>query len=290
MKKERAVFSAFIFDCLLLVPYLWVALAVGSLTMLAEVLRGIPLVAVAIVSWVTLRKIHRDQTGAYDFGMGKVEQILSVCAAILLCAAIAFVWYKAFSRTGPFPHEITTLNVLAVGLAFANLCANSAPLLPLYRAAKTGNSVVVNTQLHVKFAKTINSAVVTVCVALNQLSSDPALALWADRIGIMIVSVVTIHVVYELLKSSIPDLLDRTLPEHHQIKINQVLAKYFHDFETLKWCQSRQSGSDIEVHMGLGFSENESFGNVARISRSIVEDIESAIPGSHATVTPVLTD
>lgn len=282
------MFSAFIYDCLLIGPYLWIALSVGSLTMLAEVMRGFLLVLVAILSWVTLRKIHRDQTSAYDFGMGKVEQILSVCVAVLLCVSMAFVWYKAVNKPDSIPQEIAALNIIAVCLVFANLCANAAPLLPLYRAAKTGRSVVVQTQFRAKITKTIGSIVVTVCVAINQLSTSAALSLWADRVGVMIVSIVTLHAAYGLLKSSIPDLIDRTLPEDQQIKINQVLAKYYHDFEALKWCQSRQSGSDVEVHVGLGFREDMSFGHVARITRSVVEDIEAAIPGSRATVTPVL--
>jgi len=284
------VFLAFFYDCLLIPPYLWIATSVGSLTMLAEVLRGTLLVIVAILSWVTLRKIHRGRTGAYDFGMGKVEQGLSGLVGILLCFSMGFVWYKALSHGEELPHVVGALNIAAVVLVFANLCANAAPLFPLYRASRTGNSVLVRTQFRAKLAKTIGSVVVAFCVALNQLSSNVGLSWWADIVGIAIVSLVTLHAAYELLSSAIPDLLDRTLPEHQQVKINQVLAKYYDAFDALKWCQSRQSGSDIEVHVGLGFAEHLRFGEVARISRAVVQDIEAAIPGSRARVTPVLPD
>ena len=88
LQRERAVFSAFIYDLFLIGPYLWVALQVGSLTILGEVMRGGLLITVAILSWITLRKIHRGQTGDYDFGMGKVEQILSLSVAVLLTASM----------------------------------------------------------------------------------------------------------------------------------------------------------------------------------------------------------
>jgi divalent metal cation (Fe/Co/Zn/Cd) transporter len=290
LQRERAVFAAFIFDCFLIVPYFWVALQVGSLTLLGEVLRGVLLVCVAIASWLTLRRIHRGQTGAYDFGMGKVEQILSLLVAVLLCVSMMFVWYKALTETSLAAHKVDTLNVVAVVLAFLNLCANAAPLLPLHKAMKTGKSVLVAAQFKAKIAKTIGSVVVTACVALNQLSSNADLAWWADRAGVAIVTVVTLHAAYELLSSAIPDLLDRTLPEDQQILINQVLARHYDSFDALKWCQSRQSGSDTEVHVGLGFAPHIPFGEVARISRAVVDDIEAAIPGSRATVTPVLPD
>lgn len=72
--REKAVFAAFIYDVVLLPLALVVALKSGSLTMLAEVMRGIFLVSVAILSWVTLRRIHRQQTGGYDFGLGKMSR------------------------------------------------------------------------------------------------------------------------------------------------------------------------------------------------------------------------
>jgi len=290
LQRERAVFSAFIYDCLLIPPYFWISLNVGSMTLLAEVLRGVLLVCVAILSWVTLRKIHRGQTGAYDFGMGKVEQVLSLLVALLLCATMVFVWYKSLNRTEAVPHDFSAMSFAAVGLAFVNLCANAAPLLPLYRELKTGKSVLVHTQFRAKLAKTIGSVVVTVCVALNQLASDPAVAMWADRVGVLIVTLVTLHAAVELLKSAVPDILDRTLPEQHQMKINQVLARHYENFDALSWCRSRQSGSDIEVHVGLGFAGGMSFAQVASISQKVMREIEEAIPGSRAIVTPVLAD
>lgn len=42
--------------------------------------------------------------------------------------------------------------------------------------------------------------------------------------------------------------------------------------------------------MGLGFAEHLRFGEVAGIARAVVKDIEQAIPGSRARVTPVLPD
>ena len=289
-QRERAVFLAFFYDCLLIPPYMWVAVRVGSLTMLAECLRGVLLVTVAVLSWLTLRKIQRGQTGAYDFGMGKIEQVLSVCVAVLLCVSMGFIWYMALAAPADTERDVKALNFIAVALTFANLCANVAPLLPLYRASRTGKSVLVMTQFRAKLAKSIGSIVVTLCVALNQLSNDITFSWWADVAGISIVTAVTLQAAFGLLKSAVPDLLDRTLPEHHQVTINQALARHFDEYEMLKWCRSRQSGSDVEVHIGLAFPEMAPFGKVARVTKAIVDELEAAIPGSRVTVTSVLPD
>lgn len=288
--RERAVFASFIYDVVPLPIAFYVAVKSGSLTMLGEVLRGVFLVSMAILSWITLRRIHRGRDGGFDFGLGKLEQVLSFLVALALCASIAFIWYKSLTRTAVIPHELAAMNFLAVGMTFINFCANAAPLPLLYKAKKTGRSVLVITQFRAKVAKTIGSAIATICVALNQLVSDPGVSLWADRVGITVVTVVTLHAAYELLKSAIPDLLDRTLPEDLQVKINQVLARHYESFDALKWCRSRQSGSEIEVHVGLGFSPDMPFGRVAEIAKSVMQDIEAAVPGSRAVVTPVMPD
>lgn len=285
--RERALFGAFIYDVILLPLAFVVAVKSGSLTMLAEVLRGVFLVSMAIVSWFTLRRIHRGRTGQYDFGLGKLEQVLSVLVALALCGSIGFVWYEAWTEAPAIPQAISFVNFAAVGLTFLNLCANALPLPGLYKALQTGKSVLVHTQFRAKLAKSACSVVTTVCVAINQLDRNPDIAAWADRIGIMAVTAVTLHAVYELLRSAIPDLLDRTLPEDHQLKINQILARNYDDFEQLAWCRSRQSGSDIEVHVGLGFRPDLPFGRVSDLVKAVAREIESGIPGSRAIVTPV---
>ena len=124
----------------------------------------------------------------------------------------------------------------------------------------------------------------------NQLSSSGAVAFWAERIGVVFVTLVTLRAVYEFIKTSLPDLLDHTLPENLQVKINQVLARHYNYYDALKWCRSRQSGTNIEVFVGLGFAGDMNFAQVARIAKAVGDDIEASIPGCRATVTPVIAD
>lgn len=287
-QRERAVLAAFAYDVCLIVPYAWVAFQVDSITMIGEILRGILLISVAIVSWFTVRRIHRERTGGYDFGLGKHEQILSFMVALLLLGTVVVVVVKAVNKTAEASHSIGVLNGLAVLLVVLNLMANAAPILPLLRSLRTGPSVIVMTQLRAKIAKTIGSVIVVASVAVDQLGGDPVVSLWADRVGSAIVILVTLHAAYELIRSALPDLLDRTPAEPLQIRINHVLAEAFDDYDSIEWCRSRQSGSNIEIDIGLGFPGERAFGEVAAAARGIVERIEAAIPGSEATVTPVL--
>ena len=93
------------------------AIQACSLTILGEVMRGVLLIAVAILSWLTLRKICRGQTGDDDFGMGKAERILSLSKAVLLTASMVSIWVKLPSRSPAATQEAGVLNSVAVGRA-----------------------------------------------------------------------------------------------------------------------------------------------------------------------------
>lgn len=287
-QSERAVFAAFAYDCLLIPPYLWIAIEVNSLTMVGEWIRGTLLAAIAIVSWLTLRRIHRGRTGGYDFGLGKHEQILSLLVAILLVLAVFFLVWKAAAKVPGAEHAIGFFNAAAVALVFFNLVANAAPIPPLLRALRDDPSVIVRTQLRAKTAKAVSSVIVVASVALDQFGGNPLVSVWADRVGVAIVALVTLHAAYELIRAALPDLLDRTLAEPLQLRINRVLAEHFEGYDSIEWCRSRQSGSHIEIDIGLGFPADRPFGEVAAFTRRVVDRIEADIPGSEATVTAVL--
>jgi len=287
-QSERAVFSAFAYDCLLLPPYLWVALQVNSVTMMGECLRGALMVSVAFVSWLTLRRIHRRKTGGYDFGLGKHEQILSMMVAMLLLVGVAFVVWKAIDKTPGALQGIRMLSGVAVAMVLFNVFANVAPIPPLLRALRENPSVIVRTQLRAKITKTIGSSIVVASVTADQLAGDPTLSLWADRAGVAVVVVVTLRAAYDLIRSALPDLLDRTIAEPLQLRINRVLAEEFDGYDSIEWCRSRQSGSRVEIDVGLGFPAHRVFGDVAAFTRRVVERIEEEIPDSEATVTAVL--
>ena len=287
-QSERAVFAAFVYDCLLIPPYLWVAIQVDSVTMVGECLRGVLMISVAVASWCTLRRIHRRRTAGYDFGLGKQEQMLSLTVGLLLLVSVGFLVWKAVTKVSSPGDGIGLLNAVAVAMVLFNLFANVAPIPPLLRALRENPSVIVRTQLRAKITKTIGSSMVVASVAVAQLGSDPLVALWADRAGVAVVVLVTLRTVYDLVRTALPDLLDRTLEEPLQQRINRVLAEHFEGYDSIEWCRSRQSGSQVKIEIGLGFPADRAFGEVAAFARRVVERIEGEIPNSEATVTPVL--
>ena len=197
----------------------------------------------AFASWLTLRRIHRRQTAGYDFGLGKQEQILSLMVAVLLLVSAGFVIWKAATKLPEAGDGIGVLNAVAVAMVLFNLFANVAPIPPLMRALRENPSVIVRTQLRAKITKTVGSSIVVASVAVAQLGSNPMVSLWADRAGVAIVVLVTLRATYDLLRTALPDLLDRTLDEPLQHRINRVLAEHFEGYDSIE-CNGRSGAPD----------------------------------------------
>lgn len=85
--RERAVAIAVLADLALCGPFVAVAIWSGSLTMIADGVRGTLLICVGLVSYATLRNINRRRTGNFEYGTAKLEQAVSILIAMMLVVA-----------------------------------------------------------------------------------------------------------------------------------------------------------------------------------------------------------
>lgn len=245
-RREVAVGLAIGLDLLILGPYIVIGIATPSWPIIAESLRGGLLLVVAIVSLITLRRIHRDRLGAYDYGAGKLEQAITLSiAALLLIAAGLLLWRVAL--LAPTPPASPLLATSAVVLVFVNLVLNGAQLWSLHRASRDGGSIIVRAQYQARWVKTIASAFVVVAVTLAMVAGDPQLSRRASQIGTLIVIVIMVGTAVAMLREALPDLLDRSLPEAVQQAVNRVLARNIDDFEQLGRVRTRSAGNVLHV-------------------------------------------
>jgi divalent metal cation (Fe/Co/Zn/Cd) transporter len=276
-------------DVLLVVPYFIVALAVGSLVMVAEVLRGSLLLLVIYVSLRTLRQSHRGLTAEYDYGIGKLERGLSGIVGVLLIIAAGYIGWRAIV-VGPeaTPHS-PFLAALAVLFVCMNLGINSVPLIPLWRSLRAQPSVIVLSHFRARLAKAIGSLIVVTTVVIHMYSSDPAMVRIAEAIGGLLVAGFMVFVAIGLLREAVPDLLDRAIAEPMQMHVNRTLAEFFHEYDDLISVRTRRSGNIAHVEITLGFSREKTVGELAAIISRMQQHLQKAIPNSDILIVPRAT-
>ena len=284
-KQERALALVIWLDALLIVPYLTVGLAVGSLAIIAEVLRGGLLLLVIGASLRTLRRSHRGLIGEYNYGIGKVERALSGGVAVLLLFAVGFIVWRAFVMKPP-AHPSPFLAALAIVLACCNLGANIIPLIPLWRSMRGQPSLIVLSHFRARLAKALGSVIVVASVTIHAVASRPKTAQIAEDIGAVVVAGFMIVIAAGLLREAVPDLLDRAIAEPMQLQVNRTLAAFFHDYDELIAVRTRRSGNIAHVEITLGFAPDKSLGELSAIMARMQEHLQQAIPNSDLVIVP----
>jgi divalent metal cation (Fe/Co/Zn/Cd) transporter len=284
-KQERALALSLWLDSLIVVPYAIVAIGVGSLAMLSEVLRGGLLMIVTGFSLRTLRRTHRGLIVDYDYGIGKLERALSGAVAFLLLLAAGFVVWRAFVL-GPETPASHFLRMLAILFVFINLFVNTIPAISLWRATRSQPSVIALSQFRARLAKAVGSVVVVTCVAIHSLASDPMTGRIADTVGALLVVGFMVVIAVGLLREALPDLLDRAIAEPMQVQVNQTLAAYFHDYDELISVRTRRSGNIAHVEITLGFAQNKTMGEVSQVIARMRDHLRNTNPDSDIVIVP----
>jgi cation diffusion facilitator family transporter len=290
-RREWSLALSLTADSLLLVSYGVVVLGSGSLTILAETVRGTILLALGWAVLVFLRRVHRQKLRAYEYGIGKLEQFTNFLIGGTLILGAIWVGGKAAISWGASPAPLTAgadaWMLAAAVLAGINALVNAGAFLALWRAGRDGTSLIMRGQVHARLGKLITSVVVVGAVGVTAALPGTPTAWAANLGGAIFVVAVMLWIGINLLRETLPDLLDRALAESRQVAINRTLTHHFDSYETLESVRSRQAGKRLYIEIALGFDPGRSFGEVAAICRDMSHQLEALVPGAEVTVIPV---
>ncbi|HVS03482.1 MAG TPA: cation transporter [Thermoanaerobaculia bacterium] len=287
--RERAVLLVIVLDVFGAAGVVVFGALAGSLTLLADGLRGNLLNLVEVYAWVTMRRIHRRQFVDYEFGTGKIERLVNVAIALSLLAAAAWVVWMALVHAGGAPPSSALF--YAVGLLFAelNLAINLYGLVSFVRANEGDPSLILSSQIDARMVKTLSTLVVVGVVVASGLIPDPTVGSFLDAVGSLFVAAIMVKTAARQLRESLPDLLDRTLTDPNQHAVYRVLAENFHAFDDIVDVRSRRSGQQLFVEIQLGFSAETTMERAAMVQRSIAEQVRTALADAQVSVVPVLS-
>ncbi len=284
-QRENAIFYTALADLALTLLMALVALASGSLTLIAEVVRMALLLMLEIISLIAMRRIHRGRFPDFEFGHGKIEQMANGGVAVGLFVAGAIILLTALDALTGEPQPLSPF-ALALGAAVAaiNCFENFVSWLAMRRAARAEPNIMLLAQLRARQVKLTSSLVVQVTLTIAALTYDTLVAHWLDGLGAIFVSCLMIVSGVAMLRDSLPDLLDRGLREPDQQKILQVLTKHEASFATFDGIRTRRSADLLFIEVSLGFWDRLSMAEVDRRQEALAAEMQAALGKADVTV------
>jgi cation diffusion facilitator family transporter len=265
--RERSVAFALVLDAVMIAAYTFAAIAAGSLTMVAELIRGVLMTLIEVFALMVMRRIHRGRTAVFEFGSGKLEQLVNLLIAGGLLGGALWIAIDAVQLLAAGEvHGRPAGFALAAIITGVNTYVNVLAWDGVWRAARGGGSLIMQGQLQARVVKLVSSACVLITLSIAALSSDGVVILWADAIGALLVTGFIVHAAVGMIKSGLPDLVDLAVNEEFQAAITRMLARHFDDYDQLGHVRTRRAGDLVHVEIELGFRPDLTIGEVtARI-------------------------
>ncbi len=288
--EERALFFALLADTFMITFWISVGFLGGSLTVIAESIRGGLMMSIEVFAYFLMRRLHRGQLTDLEFGTGKLEQVVNlligggmlVGAAWILSGAVAIV-------EGDRPVSIPIWLAVGAITGASNVVANFTSWDGLRRAVRRESSLVMLAQFKARTLKLINSCFVLVTLTTAALAPDVVVVAWADAVGAVFVAGFTAVNGIEILRDCIPDLLDRSAGKAVRATVERALARHAADCHRLERLRSRRSGRAVFVEVTLAFEAGLAMGEVNRriatIRATMLAEIEHGDISILASVT-----
>jgi cation diffusion facilitator family transporter len=278
-EQEHSVLFGLLADSGIIALMIPIAIFGGSLTLMAESIRCVMMMMIELFAYNVMRRVHRGKLQDMEFGGGKLEQIANFVMALGMLGAAAWIAYKAFTVISGHEPVGTPLGLaLAAIIGAVNAYINFVAWRAMRHASRGETTLVMLGQLRARMVKLVSSLVVLLSMTVAALSTDNVVVTWADALGSIFVAAFIVWNAWGMLRSSIPDLVDRTAgPAVHET-VNNVLVTLAGEYERLDSIRSRRSGRVVFVEVVLTFQPSLTIAEVNeridRVKRAMQEKIE----------------
>ncbi|MCC5834516.1 MAG: cation diffusion facilitator family transporter [Opitutales bacterium] len=260
------------------------AILANSVTLWTNAARVLLEAGACFLAYYTVWKSKRVSAEVYNYGLGKLENLVSLCAAaVILCTFLIVGWNTINRLLNPVAIEGVGFGLVALGIAGAY---NIWIFIQLRNLKRHDSSPVVDAQSVVYLNAIIASAISLLAVLLALLFREYTWARFIDPIGAVALCYFLLRNGLSLMKRSLSPLLDGAIEESSQMLILRGLVEHFDDYEQLGRIRSRRSGSQVFVEVFLQFDPTLEHATVLQRMQAIKQTLERSVPGAEVWVIP----
>jgi ferrous-iron efflux pump FieF len=258
--------------------------AANSSVLLADFFKTLLELVAVMLSWLAIRRINRGANQQFEYGMGKMEHLVSLFVGLLMAVCLLLITVNAV-RNILHPSHIEGIGILiSIGDQIVYAFVNAALWLKNRSAARAGASPLMEAQSKLFLTRMIGNVFILLSLGLSMALKQFSWAAYIDPAASLLIGASILMAAMGLFSTSVSNLLDRTLEESDQIVILRELARHFDDYESLHTIRSRRAGTQVFVDILLEFDPEKKVGEVQKAIDDIRRSIEQAIRGSRVTI------
>jgi cation diffusion facilitator family transporter len=277
MNKQNAALLSVISNSILIVFKIAAGMLMGSISVISEAVHSALDLLASLVAWFSIKKAVEPADQEHPFGHGKFENISGFFEAMLIAFAAGMIVYEAVKKLF-HPVQVERID-WGIGVMIVSIIINLLISQALFRTAKKSKSIALEADgmhLFVDFLTSLSVLAALITIKFTHWTIlDPVIA--------MVVAIMIGKASVDLMKKSIHDLADRSLPEGELQSIRQILQG---DPQILGYhkLRTRQSGNQREIDIHITMDKNITLKHSHDLSSQIETKIKEVLPGTYITL------
>ena len=222
------------------------------------------------------KKLSKDLRFEYNYGVGKIEAVVSLfCNGIVFFGLLLTMGLSVYSLV--FPDKPSDTIIAVVGLKVINVCFDTSFFVKQRSILKTHHSAISEA----------NYAAALAALLFDSVTLVSLLAIWILRnnpIGLYISPVISIFIAIYLVvgcikrtRVALEDLTDKTLPEELQMKILNILVRFYDSYSRIHAINSHKSGDLVRIDLYLAFEKDTSAEEIVKFKNQMQAEFDKQI-------------
>jgi divalent metal cation (Fe/Co/Zn/Cd) transporter len=220
------------------------------------------------------KKLTKDLRYEYNYGVGKVEAISSLlCDGIALVGLLFALGLSVYEII--FPEQPSDLVIAVVGLKVINVSFDIAFFVKQRKITKIHSSAISRANYAEALSSLLFDSVALVSLFAVWLLRDNPIGGYISPVVSILVAIGLMFGYVKRTRQALIELTDKTLPEEEQMKILNVLTRYYDSYSEFHSINSHKSGDTIRIDIHLSFEQNTTFEEIVTLKKQMQEEFNS---------------
>ena len=214
------------------------------------------------------KKLTKDLRYEYNYGVGKIEAVSS-----LLCDGIAFFGLLialGFSvREIISPEQPSDFVIAVVGLKVINVVFDTVFYVKQRKITKIHNSAISKANYAEALSALLFDSVALVSLFAMWLLRDNTIGGYISPVVSILVAIYLMFGYVKRTRQALIELTDKTLPEEEQMKILNILNRYYNSYSQFYSINSHRSGETTKIDIHLSFEKDTTFEEILTLKKQM---------------------
>lgn len=255
------------------------AILSSSLLMWLDVVDSTGNVLNALLVAILSRKLKRNLKYDYNYGIGKIESVASLCCESLAITGLAVIIICAI-RDIIFHEDPGDYLLFAMLIKLVNITVDGLYAYAQWKIQKNSHTILTKSEYDQALRATIFDVITFVSLFITWAFDDTTFASYFAPIITMALAVFYLIRGIFKIRHSISILADKTLPEEQQLLILKVLNGHYAEYEEFTEIDSHLNGMETIIDIHITFSSGTTFQEMQDLGRRMNEEINEVIPES----------